>query len=253
MTRDVLVLVDVARRATRPRTAPRRTSAAAGRTPSATAGTHVSGSSSDRDDREVRDWSVTAAHDPGQVGDEEPVAGSRSRQSSRRRRQPRAGVTDRRARDRAATGVAAAGLPANSQRRQVLRDAEPEDVDGDTGDDLVDAEGHRGDRVQQAAEQRRRAIPTTTPGPRPPLRSRPSPAPKVPRIIMPSRPMLTTPDTLGPQAAQTGQPDRHRRGRCAAPTVPAEVEVVRAGDHAAPTRARRRPARSTRSGEPQAG
>ena len=118
--------------------------------------------------------------------------------------------------------------------------AERDDVDRHAGDDVVDAEDHRGDGVQQAAEhahedraERRR--------PRRRSGSRSTPPPQVPRIIMPSRPMLTTParsDQRPPRPASMigmvaieGRGDGARRG-----------EVVGAGDHAQHGQSSRTPA-----------
>ena len=100
------------------------------------------------------------------------------------------------------------GLPMKSDRGEVLRDPERQDVDRHAGDDVVDAEGHRRQRVQQTAERTaddadEHARPTDPTG------SRPKPAPHVPRIIIPSRPMFTTPARSDHRPPSPAMRDRH--------------------------------------------
>ena len=58
--------------------------------------------------------------------------------------------------ERRRLGRAATGEGAEEAHREVLREAERHDVERDTGDDVVDAEGDGGDRVDEAADGRRR-------------------------------------------------------------------------------------------------
>ena len=73
-------------------------------------------------------------------------------------------------------------------------------VDGDAGHDLVDAEGDGGQGEEQTAEgAAERAATMAAHGPQ----CHPAqPANQVPRIIMPSRPMLTTPTRSAEEAAE---------------------------------------------------
>ena len=78
---------------------------------------------------------------PEQVGAEERTGSENSAGPGHRRR----------------LGDAAAGRVVGvEQLGQEARDAGGQDVDRDAGDDVVDAEGHRGHRVQQAAERAER-------------------------------------------------------------------------------------------------
>ena len=83
-----------------------------------------------------------------------------------------------------------------------------EDVDRDTGDDVVDAEGDGGDRVQQTAERAAERCRRSTPSQGPDWSAGPGAEPGAEdhhafeADVDDARP-------LGPQAAETGEADRH--------------------------------------------
>ena len=95
------------------------------------------------------------------------------------------------------------------QRRQVLGDAQAEQVDRDTGHDVVDRERHRGDGVQQPAE-RAEHRPADHRGPRPPLVAGPGRAPGA-EDHHALEADVDHAGAFGPQPAQPGQQDRQQQ------------------------------------------
>ena len=125
---------------------------------------------------------------------------------------------------------AAAGQAAERADREVGAGTGAEQVDGHTGDDVVDAEDHRGQGVDRATDDAHEDRAEDA-RPRGRSGSRRTRHPTCPRIIMPSRPMLTTPARSIQRPPRPARPIGHRqpdRGREGA----RGVDVLGAGDDA---------------------
>ena len=95
------------------------------------------------------------------------------------------------------------------QLRQEPRHARRQDVDGDTGDHVVDAEGHRGDRVQQPAQGAEQDAAHQGGPPAPLVAGETGPPGAEDHHALEADVDHT--GALGEQTAQGGQPDRHRQ------------------------------------------
>ena len=113
-------------------------------------------------------------------------------------------------------------------RGQEPGDAEAEDVDGDTGDDVVDAEGDGGDRVHEAAH-RAEGDARDQAGPGPVLPTDP-PGPERAEDHHALEPDVDDSGAFRPEAAETGHGDRHGSAQ-GGPDRAARGERVRTGDH----------------------
>ncbi len=116
--------------------------------------------------------------------------------------------------------------------------AEGQDVDGDTGDDVVDAEGDGGDRVHQAADGAGEDADDDA-GPRAPLVAGPG-TEEGAEDHHAFEADVDHARALGPQAAETGEADRHGEGEGGGDLAGAG-DVVGAGDDAYGAQGEQRP------------
>ena len=163
-------------------------------------------SSEDRDDRDVADVGGDARDHAGEVGDEEPaLLGDRlGRVGDHRQGDARRSAAIARRLRRAAARNALEQLGGEE-----LGDAEAEDVDGDTGHDLVDARRSRWRPRAAGRRARRTACATTRPDPRAPLVAGPAGAERA-EDHHALEADVDHARALGPQTAETGHADRHR-------------------------------------------
>ena len=156
----------------------------------------------DGEQREQRDVLRQTGEDAGDIGDEEPVVLLDVDESAR------PGKGDARdVRQARALGGATAGQFGEEALGEELRQARTEQVDGHTGDDVVDAEEHGGDGVEQAEEHAAEDAAEHA-GPRAVVVGREGSAPRAhDHHALETDVDHTGP--LGPQTTETGEGQRH--------------------------------------------